>query len=181
MYFLLFTCSCIHQGVFLKCQMGKLKCFTYAKRTALLVVIIYEDPHFSENMSIQGLVLTLKQIYCPCQMTMRWTKSSKVHVAVRYSKIFWLETMIHRSMQFFSNTVLHQDNAYVWFRVLWAGYANFSVCKGEKKLTAFWPCQHCGKETHPWSTVRMKRNIWKDTQNLSCVLASLFGKKHVGN
>lgn len=77
----------IHQGVFLKCQMGKQKCFTYAKRTALLVAIIYEDPHFSENMSIQGLVLTLEQIYCQHQMTMRWTKSSKLHVAVHYSKI----------------------------------------------------------------------------------------------
>lgn len=62
--------------------MGKLKCFTYASRTALLVAIIYEDPHFSENMNIEGSVLTLEQIYCQCQMTMRWTKSSKLHVAM---------------------------------------------------------------------------------------------------
>lgn len=110
------VCSCIHQGDFLKHQIGKLKYSTYVKRTALLAVIIHEDPHFSENMSIQGLVLTLEQIYCQRQMTMRWSKSSKLHVAVHHSKILWLE-MIHHSMQFISNIVLHQDNAYVWFRV----------------------------------------------------------------
>lgn len=109
MYFLLFTCSCIHHDVFLKCQMGTLKCSTYAKRTALLVVIIYNDPRFSENMHIQSLVLTLEKIYCQYQMTMRWTKSSKLYVAVHYSKILWLETTIHCSMQFISKTALHMS------------------------------------------------------------------------
>lgn len=183
MYFLLFTCSCIHQCVFLKCKMGKLKCFTYAKRTALLAAIICEDPHFSENMNIQGLVLTLEQISSQCRMTVSWTRSSKLHVAMHYSKMLWLEIMIHGSVQFISTIILHQDKAYVWFRLLWAGSANHPVGKEgsweEGKLTSLWQFWHRGEETRPWAIIRVKRNIRKDIQSLSYDLACLFGEEQI--
>lgn len=118
MYFLLFTHSCIHWGVFLQCKMGKLKCFTYAKRTALLAATICQVPHFSENINIQGIVLTLEQVSSQCQMSVSWTKSYKLHVVMHCNKTLWLEIITHGSVQFISNIILHQEKAYIWFRLL---------------------------------------------------------------
>ena len=118
MYFLLFMCSCTHRGIFLKFKMGKLKCFTYAMRTALLAAIICENPYFWENTNTQGLVLTPEQIYSQCQITVSWIKSSRLHAAMHYNKTLRLKIMIHGSMQFISNIILHEEKSYVWFRLL---------------------------------------------------------------
>lgn len=145
--------------------------------------VICEDPHFSEDMNIQGLVLTLEQISLQCQMTVSWTKSSKLNVAMHYRKTLWLEIRNHGPMELISNISLHQDQAYVWFRLLRALSANQPVGNEgsweEGKLTALWQFWHHGEETRPWAIVSAKRNIWKGIQRLTCVLASLFGEEHI--
>lgn len=90
------TCSCTDQCVFLKWKMGNLKCFTCAKRTALLAEIICEDPHFSENMNIQGLILTGEQMCSLCQVTVSWTNCSTLYSVMHCSNHYgWkLSSMI---------------------------------------------------------------------------------------